>query len=174
MKHHRIHTISEVYFSESWNLYESAFPEEERRTMDAQERLFKNNNYHFDVFSQGDKFVGFLLWWDFGGFRFIEHFATSESVRNRGFGGLILEGFKKRSETRIILEVELPKSKIEQRRIQFYQRIGFHLNHHFYEIPVLKEGGTTLQLLIMSFPNAISEKEVKNFSKHYHPILFEG
>ena len=72
----------------------------------------------------------------------------------------------------ILLEVELPNSTINQRRIKFYERIGFKFNQQYYEIPPLKEGQTSLQLLLMSYPTLLSTKDVEQFVKICHPIVF--
>ena len=174
MKQIRLKTISDNYFHEAWELYQEAFPLEERRLLDDQIRVFNKSNYHFDVMINEKELIGFLLWWDFEKHRFIDHFATSKQHRNKGFGKLILNRFMNRNEKPILLEVELPTSAINQRRIKFYERIGFKLNQHYYEMPPLKEGQSPLQLLLMSYPDHISEKEVEKFIKKCHPIIFNG
>ena len=73
----------------------------------------------------------------------------------------------------ILLEVELPYSTINQRRITFYERIGFKLNQHYYEIPPLKKSLLPLQLLLMSYPTEIYKNEVEQFIKICHPIIFK-
>jgi hypothetical protein len=52
--------------------------------------------------------------------------------------------------------------------------VGFKLNQHHYEIPPIKEDQSPLQLLVMSYPNMISEKEVNLFVEKYHPIIFKN
>lgn len=172
MEHIRLEGITDNYFKEAWELYEIAFPLEERRSIADQEKTFKHSNYHFDVIIKEEKCIGFLLWWEFDNLRYIEYFATVARVRNKGFGKRILESFIKRSQKPILLEVELPNSDIQQRRINFYERLGFHLNPHFYETPPIHEGFSALELRIMSFPSSISEKDVKNFIEQCHPVIF--
>ncbi len=136
-------------------------------------KLFKNLNYNFDIIIKEEKLIGFLLWWEFDNLRYIEYFATAERIRNKGYGKLIMEKFIKRSQKPILLEVELPESVIKKRRINFYERLGFQLNTHFYEIAAMHEGFSALKLLIMSFPYAISENDVRNFTEQCHPIIFK-
>ena len=173
MDYIRIENALDKHFTQAWDLYEISFPLEERRLIDSQINVFKNLNYHFDVIIEDEKFIGFLLWWEFDELIFIEYFATVESIRNKGFGKLIIEDFLKRSQKPIILEVELPDSNIRERRIKFYKRLGFHLNPHFYEIQSVHEGFSALEFLIMSFPYTISENDVSNFVKKCHPIIFK-
>ena len=173
MEQIRIENNLDNYFREAWRLYENSFPLEERRLIDSQVKLFKNSNYNFDILIKEEKFISFLLWWEFDNLRYIEYFATVESLRNKGFGKHFIKKFIKRSQKPIILEVELPQSVIQQRRINFYERLGFQLNNHFYEIAPMNEGFSALKLLIMSFPYAISEEEVSNFTEQCHPIIFK-
>jgi len=173
MEQIRIKNILDTYFIEAWALYENSFPLEERRLIDSQVKLFKNLNYNFDVIIKEEKLIGFLLWWEFDTLRYIEYFATAEHMRNKGFGKRIIEKFIKRSQKPILLEVELPKSAIQQRRINFYKKLGFHLNTHFYKIPPIHEGFSALKLQIMSFPYPISETDLRNFTEQCHPIIFK-
>ncbi|WP_298502389.1 GNAT family N-acetyltransferase [uncultured Maribacter sp.] len=172
MKLIRLKNISDKYFQKAWKLYENAFPMEERRLLNDQSYILQNDSYHFDVLIDKDQFIGFILWWDFDTYRYIDHFATVLEQRNKGIGKLILNKFINRDAKSIILEVELPTSKINDRRIQFYERVGFKLNKHHYEIPPIKEDQSPLQLLLMSYPNFISEKDVDLFVQKYHPIIF--
>jgi len=173
MKQIRLKNISDNYFHKAWELYEDAFPLEERRLLDAQVRVMKKPNYHFEIIIDKKQLIGFLLWWDFETHRYIDHFATSTHQRNKGFGKLILEGFMANNNKPILLEVELPNSTINQRRIKFYERIGFKLNQHYYEVPPINEDQLPLQLLLMSYPNLLSTKDVEQFIKRCHPIIFK-
>ena len=61
MKHIQLKTISDPYFQQTWALYEDAFPIEERRTLDLQTRVLKNNKYHFDAVIDNNQFIGFKI-----------------------------------------------------------------------------------------------------------------
>ncbi len=172
MKSIRLKNISDNYFKKAWKLYEEAFPSKERRLLNDQSRILQDDNYHFDILVDKNHFIGFILWWDFETHRYIDHFATSVEQRNKGVGKLILNKFINANDKQILLEVELPTSIINERRIKFYKRVGFKLNQHYYEIPSLKEDQSPLQLLLMSYPKIISEKDVELFVDKYHPIIF--
>ena len=173
MKQVKLENLSDTFFQMAWELYEGSFPLEERRLKDAQARVMKNPDYNFDIVINNKQFIGFILWWDFEAIRYVEHFATSPQQRNKGFGKLILEKFIKSNDKPILLEVELPHSTINQRRIKFYERTGFKLNPHYYEVPPIQEGHSPLQLLLMSYPNLLSAEDVERFIKIYHPVIFE-
>lgn len=170
----RLKKISDNYFNKAWKLYEDAFPIEERKLLNEQTQIMKASNYHFDIIIDNNKMIGFLLWWNFETLRYIDHFATCIEQRNKGFGKQILKKFVATNNKPVLLEVELPNSTLNKRRIKFYERIGFKLNQHYYEIPPLKEGHKPLQLLLMSYPTFITEKDVEQFTKTCHPILFKN
>ncbi|WP_281987532.1 GNAT family N-acetyltransferase [Aquimarina aggregata] len=174
MKCIRLTNISDNYFKLAWELYQKAFPSEEQRLLDAQALVMKKSNYHFEIIIEEKEFVGFLLWWDFETYKYIDHFAIAMQRRNLGLGKLILEKFIDTTDKPILLEVELPSSTINQRRIKFYEKIGFKLNQHYYEIPPLIEEQSSLQLLLMSYPEIISKKDVEEFIKICHPIMFKN
>ena len=74
-----------------------------------------------------------------------------------------MQDFINRNAKPIILEVELPSSHIEQRRIQFYKRLDFQLNHQNYEIPPSEKDQSPLQLLLMSYTHPLTHKDVAVF-----------
>lgn len=169
----RLKNTSDDYFQSAWALYEDAFPLAERRLLDAQSKAMKKDIYHFVVIIEEEQLIGILLWWEFDNYRFIEHFATTTKQRNKGFGKRTLEKIMDHNDKPILLEVELPDSTINQRRIHFYERIGFKLNEHYYEMPPLIEGQLPVQLLLMSYPGYLSTKDVEEFIKIGHPIILK-
>lgn len=68
----------------------------------------------------------------------------------------------------VLLEVERVLGEMEQRRIGFYERLGFHLNPYDYVQPPLREGNEDLPLLIMTYPNPVDEEEFQL----YREILY--
>ena len=173
MKIIRLQNTSNPYFYQAWEIYLEAFPVHERKTLEAQTLLMNNPLYHYDILIVDDEVIGFILWWNLESLRFIDHFATIKKHRNKGYGKLILENFSSTSDKPVLLEVELPESNINKRRIKFYERIGFKLNLHHYELPVFNEKQPPLQLLLMTYPEYISENEAKQFVKLCHPIIYK-
>jgi len=168
-----IKTINDNYFPLAWQLYEDAFPEHERRTLEAQSKLFGKLSYQFDVYIKEDVFIGFVLWWDFKNFQYIDHFAVSQKLRSKGYGAKILEEYINEALKPIVLEVELPDSSINRRRIQFYERLGFKLNTHDYKVPSSTDD-SKIDLLIMTYPKLISKQNLGEFVSNNHPIIFNS
>ena len=65
MKQIRLENISDKFFLKTWELCEGAVALGERGLLDAQVRVMKNPNYHFDIVIDDEQLIGFLLWWDF-------------------------------------------------------------------------------------------------------------
>ncbi|MBX0333674.1 GNAT family N-acetyltransferase [Pontibacter sp. HSC-14F20] len=172
MEHIRLTDTSHHRFNEAWELYEQAFPLEERRPLHWQLDIMPYANYHFELLLQEDALVGILLWWSFEEIRFVEHFATAPALRGRGYGKLILESFTSRNTRPVLLEVEPPHEEMQQRRVRFYEKSGFTLNHHFYQQPPYHPGQEPLTLLLMSHPATISAEAVAHFVSHRLPLIY--
>lgn len=160
-------------FKMAWNLYQNAFPSNEKRELDIQEVVLKHEDYHFEVIHKDEEFIGFIAWWQFDGLKFIEHFATLDLHRGKGYGKSILLDFIAESPDNILLEVEPPTTEMNQRRIGFYERLGFILNLHPYQQLPLRKQGELVDLLVMTIPNAISEDDLKKFKRDFKKKCYD-
>lgn len=136
-------------------LYNSSFPVNERRKFSYVERLLEKEDVPFSILSatENGEFVGFLSYWEFQGFRYIEHFAVVEEKRCKGRGYEMLEHFiDDCGKTPIILEVEKPEdSDIARRRVDFYMRHGFIIWKRLnYMQPPYELGGEALEMKLMT------------------------
>lgn len=157
-----------------WRIYEHAFPSEERRTLSQHQTVLQSEHFHFMQISYQGNAVGFITYWEFEEFCFIEHFAIDASCRGGGLGGACLAFFIQTHQKPIILEVELPHDEQQQRRIHFYRQYGFCLNEHSYIQPPYQPGGFGVEMKIMSYPNPWSKEDVDNFISRYHPIVYSN
>jgi ribosomal protein S18 acetylase RimI-like enzyme len=171
-KNTRLHNTEHPLFGKAWGLYRRSFPPDERRQLRSQKKIMLNPVYHFEIITDTDTFIGFILWWDFADLRYIEHFATIPILRGKGYGSRILKKFILRSEKPALLEVEHPDSEIKKRRIGFYERLGFIPNEHDYLQPPYKKGGNCIPLKLLTYPKAISKEDVEHFCKNYHSIVY--
>lgn len=168
----RLHKVSDKYFSNAWELYNDSFPIEERRLISHQEDILNLDYYHFEMIFNENDIIGIILWWNFENLKFIEHLAVQPLFRGKGLGKKILENFILQNSKPILLEVELPTNKINQKRIQFYQKLGFILNQHPYFQPPMRLGSPKVKLNLMSFPDAISTRELNDFISIFHPMIY--
>lgn len=102
------------------NLLHESFPEAERRD-DVAQRDNVDNCAAFTCYliSDDELLVGLITVWRFAGFSYVEHLATSPSVRNKGYGRKIMEVLQQQFPGVIILEVEKPVDEWSRRRIGF-------------------------------------------------------
>ncbi len=166
----RVEILSESseLFGVCWELYVSAFPEQERREMEYQLATMARSDYRFEAVMDGDKFIGILGWWQFEKFRYVEHFAISSEIRSGGYGARVLAAFIEESTRPVLLEVEHPIDDLTNRRIGFYQRLGFVLNEHYYAHPPYR-GDEFVELMIMTYKNPISTEELETFKAEAFP-----
>ena len=172
MKRITLNNESDQYFEQAWKVYEHSFPELIRRPRPDQLKLMQHPLYFCDVLIDEQDFYGFIFWWDFKNFRYVEYFAIGSEQRNSGRGKGALVDFIGETEKPIILEVELPHEKIDQRRIRFYERIGFKLIDYKYVLQPMRDGDPALEFLLMSYPYVFSNEEVADFIDNCHPIIF--
>lgn len=177
--------LSAEYISQAISLYEQAFPIEERRESSKWIALCKNNpHFHIQVITDDkNTFVGIITHWDFRSFIYIEHFAISSSLRNKGYGSKVISFFVNQfSNIPIILEVELPHTPIAIKRIDFYKRHHFELLPYEYKQPPYRHNEKEIPLKIMCLnTNDISNKyadfvktihqEVYNVKRNKHTFL---
>ena len=144
--------ISQVYANDSNSLkfieriYTESFPPDERRDFSDVIRLLEENDDFFIVLlSDENKAVGFISYWEWNDFSYVEHFAVDSSCRGSGYELLKL------INNPAVLEVEKPLDDISQRRIRFYERLGFVLCTRPYTQPPYSPEKQPLELYLMSF-----------------------
>ncbi|WP_169718365.1 GNAT family N-acetyltransferase [Paenibacillus massiliensis] len=112
-------------------LYEGAFPEEERVPMWILLWRAKKNHIHFKAFYDEHTFVGFTYLIVFKDITFVFYLAIDNQIRSKGYGSQVLTKIKEMyPNNRIILNIEAVEeeaSNHEQRtqRKSFYLRNGY-------------------------------------------------
>lgn len=128
-----------------------SFPQCEMR--DYKDFLSVFNNPAFAAYdvADGDKKVGVITLWRFEDFTFIEHLAIFPEYRGCGYGG---EAVKKALDKSVItvLEIELPETVMQKRRLKFYERLGFKVNGCKYFQPPYRAGDKKCDMLLLSYP----------------------
>lgn len=142
----------------------AAIPALERREDSVQRALLGHSAYAFYVYRAGEAADAMLAAWEFGAVRYIEHFAVSGQLRGGGLGSRLLQAYLARSSLPALLEAEPAGSSSEAgRRIQFYQRNGFHINNDFkYSQPPLRRNAPWIPLQLMSWPQPITRQQYED------------
>lgn len=156
----RITTADTDLYSYMEKLMVQSFPSAEYREPE-ELRLYTDTktNFHNNIIYHNDTPVGFITYWDFGHFHYIEHFAIDPAQRNGGHGRNVLDHLFQLLKRPIVLEVEMPEEEIAKRRINFYQRQGFSLWEKPYLQPPYKAGDNYLPMLLMAYGNLQCEKD---------------
>lgn len=147
-------------FKALFNIIEYSFPKDERRSFN--DHFGEFNDPHFRSFVQegNENIEGFMNYWQFDGFVYLEHFAISKELRGQGLGSKLMEKLRQSIDSPIILEVEPSETSVTAaRRIDFYKRLGFYLNEYEYYQPPYHKGENPLRLMIMSSPSPLTEAQ---------------
>ena len=145
-------------FYEIYIILSDSFTRDEMRPYDKQKELLDNRIYKVYGVMDAERLKAFAAVYELDGMLFLEHLAVSEEYRNMGLGAKILSELIALGKN-VCLEVELPNTDINKRRIAFYERNGFFLNDYGYIQPPLAEGQNPIELKIMTFGRALGESE---------------
>lgn len=132
-------------------IYTASFPQDERRDFDEVVRLLRgNDDFEIVLVSDGETPVGFIAYWPWNDFTYMEHFAIDSRCRGGGYGATAMTALLKQTGKPAVLEVEKPLDSLSRRRIHFYERLGFVLSTHPYVQPSYSPGRNPLELHLMS------------------------
>lgn len=137
-------------------LYNESFPENERRIYKDEKHLadfikMKGGKFNAFAVKDGELFLGFLSYWVFEGYTYVEHFAVTPEKRGNNLGSLMLRHLFKEVSPDVLLEVEPPTSPDAERRIKFYERNGFRVRKEFnYTQPPYSPSQQPVEMLLMT------------------------
>jgi ribosomal protein S18 acetylase RimI-like enzyme len=162
-------------FDKIFAIMKASFPESERRTYAGQKELLADPYYRLITkTNSNNQMIAFLAVWEFPLFRFVEHIAVDPAIRGNGIGGKLMAAYIEESLKPILLEVELPDTDLAQRRISFYERLGFLLNPFEYAQPPLQKGQPDIPFKIMSYPQILTEEEFAFFKEILYTNVYRG
>ena len=187
LKLRRITDKKDYFYKKATELYKSSFPFHEQREEFSQNDILKNPEYFFCVIYDSDnndetakeKFVGEILYWETKDFVYIEHFCIEEKERGKGYGRYILLNLENEFGTygknkTIILEIDPPVNEISVRRKSFYERTGFVANKYEHIHPPYHRDSDGHKLVVMSYPDVLTEEEYKAFDKYLDDIVMKN
>lgn len=137
-------------------LYNETFPADQRRLYRDEKHLDtfiteRNGKFHGFAVKDGDLFLGFLTYWVFKGYVYIEHLAVDPAHRSKNIGRKLLSHLFNTVSPNVLVEVELPESEDDRRRIRFYEQNGFRQREEFkYIQPPYSSDQHPLELLLMT------------------------
>lgn len=139
-------------------LYNESFPENERRIYKSAEHVAnfikeKGGKFHGFVYDDGgDDFLGFMTYWTFEGYVYIEHFAVDPAHRGKNIGRRMLSHLFDIAGPAVLIEVEKPGTAPDaERRIRFYEENGFRVREDInYVQPPYSAEQTGVEMLLMT------------------------
>ena len=141
-------------------LYESAFPENERRDFEINFELIKTKNFDFFLIIDSldtPKPIGIISIWYFEDYIYIEHFAIDENERFKGKGKEIIKTLIDSIKMPIIIEVEPQVDEMTKKRVKFYEGLDFELLDYFYLQPPYSKGKNPIELKLMVYDKKLLE-----------------
>ncbi|SOD82024.1 GNAT family N-acetyltransferase [Spirosoma fluviale] len=153
--------------------YESSFPADERRQFDELLQLLPCPDMHLCALTDEERLVGFLIYWQWPGVVFLEHFAIDPNLRGNQLGQRALAHLQELDSPRYLLEVELPTDELSRRRIQFYERQGFSVNPFPYAQPPYQRGNPPIPMHLMSSPFMLSREDFDSHSQSINERVYK-
>ena len=167
-----IRPVTEEKFSVVYKRLIDAFPYEERRDECDEKKCFLKEQFNFCEIIDNGESVGLIAFWIFKSFLFIEHIAINKELRSKGYGSKAIELIKAKYDLPIILEAEAPETEVQQKRIKFYENLGFKVNSYDYTQPSYHKG-ESVPLLVLSFPEKLNQTEYDEFFKETRIVVYE-
>ncbi len=119
-------------YEEICRFMKRAFPKEERMPMWLIRLLTQKKNYDFNVYYDGDLFVGVLFTIESEDTLFVFYIAVNDEIRSKGYGSQLLGVlFEKYPDKSVTLFIETMDDKEADnyaqrvKRLAFYERNGF-------------------------------------------------
>ena len=166
-------TLPAADYGKFLDLYESSFPEEERRPYADVDALRQFVDDHKDMFKiigvyADGSFAGFISVWHFDGYMYGEHAAMLPELRGGGIGAKMFEYVLSHESPDMLLEVEPAGSTpMAARRIAFYERLGFRVRGDVHYVqPPYSPGLPPVELWIMTQGHV----DLSDPDKALHPL----
>ena len=164
--------VTEENFSEVYKRLIDAFPYEERRDERDEKKCFLKSQFNFCAITDDGESVGLVVFWVFNKLLFVEHIAINKEIRSKGYGSKTLDLIKRKYNLPIVLEAEAPETETQQKRIKFYEKLGFKVNSYDYTQPSY-HNTESVPLLVLSFPKLLSENEFDVFFRETRRVVYE-
>lgn len=144
-------------------LYAHSFPIFEQRTPEQQAQAFASANYHLTGYVENQSFMGFIAYWEFPDYLYIEHFAINGHERGKGYGSQILNSFVTDKPKTVLLEIDPPIDEISTARLRFYQKCGFYQNPYSHIHPPYRKEYKGHSLRVLTTGTPLSAERYEQF-----------
>ncbi|MGN6421027.1 MAG: GNAT family N-acetyltransferase [Pseudobacter sp.] len=173
MELHPITSADHPQMSFIRELYESTFPEEERRDWSQLLQLLGEPGMQLSVVMENQQPLGFVIAWKLGSWYYVEHLAIDPAQRGKNYGGRVMEVILEAGHGHVILEVERVHDNNSQRRISFYEKLGYVIVNLDYHQPPYRKGGAALPMHLMSRPAISDEMAARAIAGNIRASVYE-
>lgn len=163
MNTYRITSVEDTRFADFLSVYSVSFPIYEQRTSEQHKKALASSNYIVQCYEREGAFLGFVVYWIFADYIYIEHLAIHPEQRGKSFGSLILKQFIAQHKLRVLLEIDPLNDCKSIKRYEFYKKVGFIMNEHIHTHPAYREGYEDHELLVLTTQEKITEYEYSRF-----------
>jgi hypothetical protein len=153
-------------------MYESAFPPDERRDWVQLSELITNPAFGINLIFDEQILIGLISVWNLNEFIFIEHFTIRHQERGKGYGTEVIRQIIS-TGIPVVLEVEEPHSEIAIQRIRFYERLQFLTSNGDYFQPPYSNNKKNIKMLLMSYPDEILLANFESTKKLIHELVYK-
>lgn len=156
-------------------VYNMSFPADERRPYTDALHLdtfikMKGGKFHGLAARDGEVFLGFLTYWTFEKYVYVEHFAVDFPHRGKNVGRTLLRHLLKEVGENVLLEVERPENEESRKRVKFYEQMGFTPREEIdYTQPPYEPALNKVPMLLMTH----GKVDLKDWKKEIAPMLKE-
>ena len=171
MQQQYINSCDHPLYKSFHDLYSVSFPLFEQRSAAQQMDAFQNERYKLLAFTEDDTFLGFISYWEFDTYRYVEHFAVSAAQRGKGYGSAMLRAFLQSTGKIILLEIDPITDSVSEARLRFYKRCGLHENPYPHRHPAYRSEYQPHPLIVLTSKRAISKEEYQEFYKDLNEIV---
>lgn len=156
-------------------IYDISFPIYEQRTVALQQDAFSDSRYHLDCYADtvNDLVQGFIAYWRFESYTYVEHFAIHPNERGKGLGGMILRKLIEQESERVLLEIDPVKDDISAARLRFYQSYGFIENPFPHIHPAYRSEYPDHSLVVLSTGGEMTGIEYDMFASDLNTIVMK-
>ncbi|OFX54542.1 MAG: hypothetical protein A2066_04005 [Bacteroidetes bacterium GWB2_41_8] len=154
-------------------IYEDSFPPDERREWLKISELIQNPSFTFYRIVDNVDLIGLITVWNFNRFSLIEHFAIRQNLRGKSLGTKVLNHVITEICKPVIVEVEEPINDTAQRRIAFYERLGFVVCSGIYFQPPYSAEKNRVKMQLMSFPKRLSTSEFSEVKSLIYRVVYK-
>jgi len=171
----RLTHTDDPLFAPVWEIYQHSFPLSEQRTLPHQQTALRSSDFHFMIYQEKNIIIGFIGYWEFEDYLYIEHYAINPALRGGGYGSRILRDLIRHTQRTIILEIDEVKDELSTRRLHFYQRLGFVMNPYLHPLHRYREDTEhqDATLHILTYPQTIDAATYERFRRDLRDIVMK-